>query len=226
MDRRTRLALRDSVRNYERVTRLTDDESPPRFGARDCPLCHLYNAQVNSEVKEEDTCVGCPVMQKTGLIHCRETPYRRYSNAVMGEFEMSREIREAARAEAEFLASLAPPADITLEGSQWCLTVGVATRVCRSRAEAVLYAEEEGFSAVHRWTEKEYHFTVESSDGKVLLGPRLARLTGRRVDLCEPIEVHGPASDVEIVIRKPGGEVVYRQTLRHAGQVEEVRRDV
>jgi len=101
--------LEESIEHWERLVsgnRLPNEN----IGINDCALCRAY--LYNSSVK---ACVGCPVSETTGKTHCENTPY----NLVMkikaemffipySVFLDTKEFKEAAKKELEFLKSLLP----------------------------------------------------------------------------------------------------------------------
>ena len=56
-------ALKGSIKKWKRVAR--GEERYP-LSSYNCQLCSLYL---------DDCCFGCPVMEKTGEIHCDKSPF-------------------------------------------------------------------------------------------------------------------------------------------------------
>lgn len=53
----------------------------PVASLHNCPLCALYNTYAAPDVEEEDSCIGCPIAQDTGVTYCENTPYGVYDDA-------------------------------------------------------------------------------------------------------------------------------------------------
>lgn len=100
MDRRTLTALKKSIEHWERNAQCTAKEA--KVGAEFCALCSLFNTE---ELPPEETCVGCPVREKTGESHCNGSPYFK---AVMSTHNGDAAWRSAAGEELAFLKSLLP----------------------------------------------------------------------------------------------------------------------
>lgn len=108
MDDKTLTALQQSIEKWERnaVAETPDDYTT---GVKDCALCQVFM---------QGGCLGCPVRGATGGVFCVGSPYY---NAVQVRGEWSRTsfntdlrdaARAAARAEADFLRSLLPEAEV------------------------------------------------------------------------------------------------------------------
>jgi hypothetical protein len=92
MDEKTLEALKGSIRKWEKIR----DGQMHDEGARNCPLCQLFN---NAHNRFKD-CEGCPVKQRTGFQFCKNTPYVDiYNNGEFGDL---------IQAEIDFLVSLLP----------------------------------------------------------------------------------------------------------------------
>ena len=96
MNEVTRAALEESIAHWKR---LGTEEAylGESTGAVDCPLCALF-------ILRNDKCNGCPVMKKTGVHECRNTPYLRARRAFL--HGPSAEWRDAQDAMIQFLESL------------------------------------------------------------------------------------------------------------------------
>ena len=105
MDKVTLKALKGSIRKWERIV----EEKGMDEGTINCPLCWLYYGS------DSGTCVGCPVMKKTGLAECKGTPFtdwiRHHKEQHLDIFPCAvrcEECKKLARRELEFLKSLLP----------------------------------------------------------------------------------------------------------------------
>lgn len=102
MDQRTLEALKGSIEKWRRIVY----EGASNGGPKDCPLCVLFN---NRETWfSNKVCVGCPVMEKTGLYGCGGTPYEMLEECE-NPINSDPEALEHAKAELAFLESLLPP---------------------------------------------------------------------------------------------------------------------
>jgi len=99
MDEATLRALRGSIAKWRRVVNCEEGTSYA-LEWRTCPLCVEFYSMA-----EEQCCNGCPVMKRTGLSHCRGTPYASFSKAL----DNPTRLIAAAEAELAFLRSLLPP---------------------------------------------------------------------------------------------------------------------
>lgn len=92
-----RAALEESIAHWERLA--TGTSAPAEeIGPRDCALCALFFWP--------DCCLGCPVAEATGWKNCRGTPWGDVKTARDDHGYDSREFREAAERELEFLRGL------------------------------------------------------------------------------------------------------------------------
>lgn len=104
MNAETLKALHGSIEKWERIAsgEGVDD------GTQNCPLCQLFNAPVGRNLN----CAGCPVLAKTGVAKCDDTPYTNWIKLFDKECWPLRadtdEKREVASAELEFLRGLLP----------------------------------------------------------------------------------------------------------------------
>jgi hypothetical protein len=98
MDERTLTALKGSIAKWEAIVDGTGEDKGPE----NCPLCGLFNNQVNPW----NFCVGCPVRAATGVKLCENTPYVAYDDDPT---------TANAQAELNFLKSLLP-ADEACDG--------------------------------------------------------------------------------------------------------------
>lgn len=108
MDAGTLEALRGSIAKWQGIVAGT----LPDMGVANCPLCQRFTVP-------NDSCRGCPVMQKVGISDCAKTPYTNWSlvcpwpesfdgsesNERWAETDAH---RRAAQAELDFLISLLP----------------------------------------------------------------------------------------------------------------------
>jgi hypothetical protein len=96
-------ALRGSIAKWEAIV----EGHGLEHGPDDCPLCQLFHFSYRKDGQR--TCVGCPVMHRTGNSLCAGSPYDDYS-AAEEEDEDDSEARMtwAAKAELDFLKSLLP----------------------------------------------------------------------------------------------------------------------
>jgi len=96
----TEKALKDSIAHWERMRDNKRYEIHEYPSASDCALCKLFC------FGKSYSCGGCPVMKKTGLRLCRNTPFQK----AFLEFHGGTDERwiVAANEEIEFLKSLLP----------------------------------------------------------------------------------------------------------------------
>jgi len=115
VDDRTLAALDASILHWERnaVAKKPDDAS---CGPDDCALCDVFNDG------SFETCRGCPVFERTGEALCADTPYVKahnaYKNWVWAVYDKDApgaEFRALALEEAEFLRSLRPVGERTVD---------------------------------------------------------------------------------------------------------------
>lgn len=64
-------ALEESIIHWEELVNTTE-VSEPKLGRKFCALCNAFN---HSNLKYENRCISCPVMEHTGQPFCRSTPY-------------------------------------------------------------------------------------------------------------------------------------------------------
>ena len=102
-------ALRKSIEKWRKIVDGTGQDD----GAENCALCQMFMTQVNASPK--DSCVGCPVKEKTGTGGCVGTPYmnwclvadvpsspyKKFPKLAVADYQI-----EAARDELNFLISL------------------------------------------------------------------------------------------------------------------------
>jgi len=100
-------ALKASILKWDKNAAAETPEDY-KTGVRECPLCKVFYGDI---FDGKNRCLGCPVAEKTGLIHCTGTPYGDAEDA-HEEWEISDGLggpaRAAAREEAAFLRSLLP----------------------------------------------------------------------------------------------------------------------
>ncbi len=121
MNPETAAALEDSIEHWEEnVAAETPDKAHTRGSS--CALCEMFAVRRFAR-KKGPPCVGCPVMQKTGLPGCRDTPWSAahsslllwgagiscgYEKEVI--FRFQEEWRTSAQAMVDFLKGLREPA--------------------------------------------------------------------------------------------------------------------
>lgn len=112
MNRTTRTALERSIKKWERIILGRDVDK----GMENCALCKKF-ADKEDYLTE---CEGCPVYEKTGQTHCRNTPYENFTETFNDETLLLADCRDydqlpcvigpktmrAAIREYEFLCSL------------------------------------------------------------------------------------------------------------------------
>lgn len=103
MNTETLKALNESIRHWQAYAdgRWKEEGMPT---SDNCALCLLFNTKSTVD----NPCIGCPVMAKTKLSICQETPWRKVCSAVMEHGVDSPQFIEAAKEELEFLKSLIP----------------------------------------------------------------------------------------------------------------------
>lgn len=106
MDAETLEALKGSIRKWEAIAEGTGKDQGPY----NCPLCLKFNSGVDGNEKISDSCLGCPVREKTGFRFCAGSPYASYEEAeeLEDDAEMAVALSSAAKAELAFLRSLLP----------------------------------------------------------------------------------------------------------------------
>lgn len=119
MDKAT-VVLNQSIKKWERILcvfkagegeeiygsmkfRIGESKSVLELGTGDCPLCSVYY---------NDGCQECPVMKKTGLYRCIETPYNKIENIFKDiawkgkKVKVTKRLIKLAEKEVRFLKSL------------------------------------------------------------------------------------------------------------------------
>lgn len=107
MDDVTREALEQSIEKWEKNLGAATWREVTT-GARDCPLCGLFNSVTN----QHDPCVGCPVRERTESQFCWDTPHQRVAGArpiTNSELGVSDYARSLIQEEVDFLKSLRVP---------------------------------------------------------------------------------------------------------------------
>lgn len=95
-------ALHGSIAKWEAIVGGTGGDTGPQ----NCPLCKLFWIKGPRGGLMPNSCLGCPVMQRTGQQGCGGTPYDIYDdNAYDAE-----ELQDIAEEELAFLKSLLPGA--------------------------------------------------------------------------------------------------------------------
>lgn len=96
MNTEAREALVQSIRKWEGNEEVLL-QSSLLLGPADCPLCNLYNVNI------EDKCKGCPVAAYTGSIVCNNSPYSKVEELYDTRGEVDSEMKEAIQDETNFL---------------------------------------------------------------------------------------------------------------------------
>lgn len=104
MEPDTLQALEESIKKWEEIAKGTGEDK----GTDNCALCDLF---------WHEDCHGCPVMEKSGEIWCRNTPYQPWHNQMQrkqspgagnGYKAETEQHRRLAQMEVDFLKSLLP----------------------------------------------------------------------------------------------------------------------
>lgn len=104
MDEQTRKALEDSIAHWERNVERAGNGEAISVSPYACALCKEFaTGQPRAE-----KCSGCPVAQRAGNTHCRETPYTKVAFMYTSEDWTKETLTEACQAELDFLRSLLP----------------------------------------------------------------------------------------------------------------------
>jgi hypothetical protein len=148
-EKQKRRACLESWRHWDQIARM---ESPDRafIGMNSCELCALYNGHRTWHVHLEDSCLSCPVYEKSGRVGCKGTPYDEFaewwSRLVPKNAE---EGRRLARAEADFLLQFVSKRWLVVSASggaeQWLLDAPGSSAAFPSREKALEWAEREGY---------------------------------------------------------------------------------
>lgn len=94
MNKRTLTALQGSITKWTKIVAGTTTD----LGSDNCPLC-----------KEFPLCHECPVMKRTRMDECRNTPYIEWESEFgINSRARSKRAKELAQAELDFLKSLLP----------------------------------------------------------------------------------------------------------------------
>lgn len=115
MDKLNLQALKDSISKWEKNTRVRKPENI-KYEDADCPLCQAANTRNKSS--SGPSCVGCPVMVRTGSPNCDGTPYYRARSAAHGWMDRpsslvaKHDFMVAAQAEVDYLKVLLPEGEI------------------------------------------------------------------------------------------------------------------
>ncbi len=101
MNEETLAALKASIVKWDKNAEAQSPEDALIF-AHSCPLCKLFY---------KNNCAECPVRDRTGYIHCHESPWEDAASElrlwILGQ-ENRDDFRAAAKQEADFLRSLLP----------------------------------------------------------------------------------------------------------------------
>jgi len=107
MKAKTLAALKKSIKHWEQnVVAKTPEEAS--IGPDDCALCGLFIDNLDAAY---NSCIGCPVREKTGQELCEGTPYELAANKYQDWRRASTprsSFTRAAKAELKFLKSLLP----------------------------------------------------------------------------------------------------------------------
>ena len=95
-------ALIKSIQKWQDIVDGKNTDAPD---SKNCPLCEVFYGTYPKQ------CIGCPVMKRTGISQCQNTPYnaawRRWDEFKINKTEESRlAYIEAAKLELDFLKSL------------------------------------------------------------------------------------------------------------------------
>jgi hypothetical protein len=104
MDARTAKALEDSIKHWEQNVAAEKLEDT-KIGPENCALCGLFN--MPHAASQGTSCVGCPVMDRTGQNFCKGSPYDQVELA--DDARDFNAFRAAAQRELDFLKSLREP---------------------------------------------------------------------------------------------------------------------
>lgn len=106
MDQRTLEALKGSIEKWRRIVY----KGASNGGPEDCPLCQLFNTYEHKYGLAGEKCVGCPVMERTGVSGCEGSPYEKIENSFyVDPINEDPKVLKHAKAELAFLKSLLPP---------------------------------------------------------------------------------------------------------------------
>lgn len=103
MNTATLNALHKSIKHWQRLA-TGKARAREEVYATDCALCKMF--LINRP--EEVACQGCPVMVKTGLWHCQNTPYNQAEDRFHDDGKRSKTFKAAAEVQLAFLKSLLP----------------------------------------------------------------------------------------------------------------------
>lgn len=81
MNKETLEALKGSIKKWEKIVKSTTAKDE---GIYNCPLCKLFHTTMSRNYLSE-SCMACPVYNKTNVFFCNETPYQEWSNHQYGE---------------------------------------------------------------------------------------------------------------------------------------------
>lgn len=115
MDKETLQALKGSIKKWERIVKTTTAKDD---GIWNCPLCRLFHATVSINYLYE-SCLACPIYNKTNVPYCSGTPYKEWTDHQIGAHPKSneemyhryagcKECLTLAKEELKFLGSLLP----------------------------------------------------------------------------------------------------------------------
>lgn len=114
MNKETLQALKGSIKKWENIVKYTTAKDD---GIHNCSLCKLYHSVISANYLSE-SCLACPIYNKTNIAFCHETPYQEWSEHQFKEHYNSRKANyrhskckdclTLAKEELNFLKSLLP----------------------------------------------------------------------------------------------------------------------
>lgn len=78
MKKSTLKALKGSIKKWEKIVA----EKGLDEGIGNCPLCAKFHSMMPDSInrsRDDNCCVGCPVMEKTGQECCEDSPYSKWT---------------------------------------------------------------------------------------------------------------------------------------------------
>lgn len=109
MDKETLQALKGSIKKWERIVKTTTAKDD---GIHNCPLCKLFHSTMSKNYLSE-SCLACPIYNKTNVFFCNETPYQEWTShhnktEDNHRYAGCKECLTLAKSELKFLKSLLP----------------------------------------------------------------------------------------------------------------------
>ena len=120
MNKETLVALQKSIKRWKKFASRKEIVYHIGMGAKNCPLCNLFNLSRELHEINSDPCKGCPVKKRTKKPYCYHTPYGIASECYYNWEDAERnesvrladilqiKFKAAAKKEVEFLESLLP----------------------------------------------------------------------------------------------------------------------